>query len=90
MEIVKKKLEFILEETGFKQVEVNGALTHTRSGKYYKISFIEGLKAFVLESAEDEVAAEKNVFEDSDLYPLALGETGMIEKLRSDLAKYYL
>ncbi|MGM0885181.1 MAG: hypothetical protein ACQEXQ_29575 [Bacillota bacterium] len=89
METVKQKLENILEENGFRQVEVSGTRIYLFRDHYYKLTYIEGLKAFVLECAEDEFAVKNNVFEDSDLYPLALGEEGMSEKLQSDLLEYY-
>jgi hypothetical protein len=55
-----------------------------------KINYIIGLKSFVLESALCYADAQKNAYEDTDVYPLSLGENKLIEELRKDLIKHYI
>jgi hypothetical protein len=64
---IEKKLEVVFEELGFEKATVNGTLFYLHCTSYYKITYVEGLKSFVIECADDYSAVEKNVFEDGDL-----------------------
>ena len=90
MDSIKERIEILLEELGFKKVNVNGNILYLYRGCYYKVTYIKGLKSFVIECASNYDEAQNNVFEDGDLYPISLGENALLDKLRSDLVKYYI
>lgn len=87
---IEMRIETLLKELGFEKVILNGTQMYKRSDKYYKFSFIEKYQSYVIECASNFEEAERNVFEDGDLYPLSLGEDGLINSLRSDLLQYYI
>lgn len=89
MDRIFKKIKDLFEELGFETVIINEQL-YSQDGSYYKITYVEGLKAIVIESAANYDEAKNKVFEDSDLYPISLGEDEILIKLRNDLMKDYL
>ena len=90
MDILKERIENLFEELGFNKVTINGNILYAHSDAYYKITYIDGYKSFVIEYAESYDDALKNIFWDGDWYPLSLGEDSLILKLRSDLEEFYL
>ncbi|MFE3573963.1 hypothetical protein [Lysinibacillus sp. NPDC059133] len=87
---LKKKIESLFEELGFKKVRVNSTTLFLHSGIYYKVTFIKGLKSYVIEFANSYDEANNNVFEDGDLYSMSMNEDELIKKLRHDLVNYYI
>lgn len=90
MDIIKKRIDSLFKELGFDEVTINGNRLYELSGAYYKITYIEEHKSFVIEYAESNYEALKNIFWDGDWYPISLGENGLLIKLRSDLEKFYI
>jgi hypothetical protein len=58
-------------------------------GSYYRFTFIEAFRAYVIESASNYEEAKNNLFEDGDLFSIDVDEKDFVEKLRADLIKYY-
>ncbi len=48
---------------------------------YYKVTFVKGLKSYVIEFANSYEEAGNNVFEDCDSYPILLNEVELIDIL---------
>ena len=70
-------------------IEVNGRqLYHNKNG-YVTFTYINDFEAYVIEYANSYDEAKNNVFEDGDIYPIAFGETELIEKIKNDLLNYY-
>lgn len=87
---LQQKIEEIFLDLKFEKVVINGDNLMMNSGIYYKITFVKGLKSYIIEYANSYDEAANNVFEDGDIYPISLGEVGIINKLTDDLTKYYL
>ncbi|MGN7117511.1 MULTISPECIES: hypothetical protein [Lysinibacillus] len=87
---LKKKIEEIFQELSFEKVSVNGIPLFSQGGIYYKVTFVKGLKSYVIEFANSYNEAVNNVFEDGDLYPISMSEDELIDKLRDDLINYYI
>ena len=84
-----EKIEELFINLGFKKITINEKDFFTYKDSYYKVTNVKDLNAFVIESAESIEDVKKNVFEDSDIYPISMGEN-LIEKLKEDLVKYYM
>ena len=89
MEEFNKIIDNTLKELGYETVEINGKVVYCHNGKYYKFTYVESFKGYVLEYANSYEEAENNVFEDGDIYSTDIGKDVFIETLRSDLIKYY-
>lgn len=87
-ENIECQIQSLFQELGFQKVILNNQQIYKWSNNYYKITFIHKFQAYIIEFASTVEEAEKNLFEDSDLYPLSLGER-LVEQLHSDLTKYY-
>lgn len=90
MKSIEGKIDNLMFELGYKKVNVNNTLNYLHYGLYLKVSYIEGLKSYVIESACSSSEVERNLYEDSDLYPIALGENKLLETLRNDLNSFYI
>lgn len=83
------KIANALRELGYEIVEIDGKELYHHKGSYYKFTYINDFKAYVIEYANNYEEAKNNVFEDGDSYSIDLGENELIEKLKADLIKYY-
>lgn len=90
MDIIKKRIETLFKELGFDEVTINRNMLYAHNGAFYKITYIDEYKSFVIEYAESYDEALKNIFWDGDWYPISLGEDGLLVKLRSDLVEFYI
>ena len=85
---LKNKIENIFIELGFKKELVgekqNQYLVHGNC--YCKITYLEKLRAFVIESAD----AINGALEDGDLYYMDISEDAMLYQLRRDVVAYYM
>lgn len=88
--VLEKKVEVLFRELNFEKVSVNGTELFLQGGIYYKISFVKGLKSYIIEFANSNYDAVNNVFEDGDLYPTSMDEDELIDNLRQDLINYYI
>jgi hypothetical protein len=86
---IENKIKDVLKVFNFKEVIINDEIVYEYKNQYYKFTYVAALKAFVIESAENYKDAVMNVFEDSDIYPIALGNKNLIEQICNDLKKYY-
>lgn len=85
LEIVKERLL----KLGLIPEILNHELFYTFPGSgYYRVSFASELNSFVIESAETKEEAEKNVLEDSDLFPLFLGKEKIVKEMEEWFIKY--
>ncbi|ABN53206.1 hypothetical protein M972_112765 [Acetivibrio thermocellus AD2] len=91
MNDILKQIDNVLHDLGFEVVEINGnKLYHNKNkGSYYRFTFIEAFRAYVIESASNYEEAKNNLFEDGDLFSIDVDEKDFVEKLRADLIKYY-
>ena len=92
MDIIKDKMEKILEEMGFVKTYIGDSKFYKNNftGCYHSIIYVSGLKSYIIESAENYEEAKKGRFEDSDIYHISMGEDEILAKFRGDLVKYYL
>lgn len=84
------KAEKLFTETNLKVEQLDAGRVFSYKGGYYRFTFVKGLEAFVLEYAESLEEAQKYRYEDSELYPLVLGDGGILDKLRNDIGNYIL
>jgi hypothetical protein len=84
------KIDKAVKNLGFEAMEVGGKKLYFYKGNYYKFSYINDFKAYVIEYASSYEEALNNVFEDGDLYTIDMGENLLIEKITTDLIKYYI
>ena len=87
---IRDKAEILFTEMNLKVEQLNKYRVFRYRDGYYKFTFVKGLEAFVLEYAESLKETKSCCYEDSDLYPLILGEDGILDKLRNDVEKYIL
>ncbi len=90
MNSLLEKINNIFIDIGFKKVIINGETFFQYKELYCKISYVKGLHAFVIESAEGFAEAEKNILEDSGVYSLNLGENKILSIIKKDLLNYYI
>lgn len=57
---------------------------------YCKITYLEKLKAFVIESADNLNDAINGTLEDGDLYYTDISEDAMLCQLKRDVVAYYM
>lgn len=89
MNLLSLKIDNLFKELGYTRVIINGKELYCHGDSYYKFTYINDLKAYVIEYANNYDDAMNNVFEDGDIYPIDLGEFELIKKMRSDLINYY-
>ena len=85
-------MEYALEDAGFVKCLVKSStlFRNDHTGCFHYITFVNGLASFIIESAMSQEEAEKSLFEDSDLYPVSMGEDNIIIEFKKDLYKYYM
>lgn len=89
---LKNKIENIFLELGFK-IEVVGEKRHqylVYNNCYCKITYLDKLGAFVIESTDNLNDAVNGVLEDGDLYYIDISEDALVHQLRRDLTAYYM
>ena len=79
------KIISLLKELNYKEIISNNTVVYTSKGKYLKLTFIRSLKSYVLEYADSYDEAEKNLFEDGDLFPLTMNEAELLCKMRDEI-----
>jgi len=89
IEEIHVKIEQLLSDLGFNRATINAKQLFQQGQSYYKITFIEQFDGFIIEYAENKQEAEKELFADGDIYPLALREK-LLSKLKSDLLEFYM
>ncbi|MCY9591351.1 hypothetical protein PC41400_08995 [Paenibacillus chitinolyticus] len=80
-----EKIERIFRDLKFEKELINDTFVFVCNGKYRKVTFIKKLESFVIEYADSYDEAEKNLYEDGDLYPISLGENELINRMRNEL-----
>ena len=90
--ILLKKMENIFLELGFKKENVGEKQCQylVYNECYCKITYLEKLEAFVIESAGNIEDASKEVLEDGDLYYVDVSEENLLNQLKKDLVDYYM
>lgn len=89
MNEIRNKIDNALKELGYDIVEIEGKEFYHNKGSYYRFTYIEAFRAYVIEYANSYEEAKNNVFEDGDTYSIDLDENEFIEKLKTDLLRYY-
>lgn len=87
-----KKIESTFIELGFKK-EFIGEMQYqylVHNNCYCKITYLEKLGAFVIESADNLNDAINGALEDGDLYYADISENAMLCQLRRDIVAYYM
>lgn len=57
---------------------------------YCKITYLEKLKAFVIESTDNIKDALNGVLEDGDLYFIDISEENLLCQIKRDITRYYM
>lgn len=86
MNSIEKKIEGLFRELQFEKKILNNTNVFVQDGKYCRVTFIKTLESYVIEYADSYDEAEKNLFEDGDLFPLSLGEDELINRMRNEIA----
>jgi len=86
MNSIEKKIEGLFRELQFEKEILNNTNVFVLDGKYCRVTFIKTLESYVIEYADSYDEAEKNLFEDGDLFPLSLGEDELINRMRYEIA----
>lgn len=92
IEEIKNRMEQKFISAGFSYVYVGDKnLKFLNYGNCYcRITYLDNLSAFVIETADNIEDAMNNVLEDDDLYFLDTPEDEMLRELRDDILAYYL
>lgn len=87
---IKCKMEATLLELGFREEYINDDLIYfnPKSDYYHTITYVDSLGIVIESGTYKEVV--KNIMEDSDVFPLTLGEDKLLTLFREYLIKYYL
>lgn len=89
MNEISSKIDNVLRELEFEIIEIDGKELYHHKGNYYKFTYIDDFKAYVIEYANSYEDAKNNVFEDGDTYSIDLDKNEFIQKLKADLIEYY-
>ena len=86
------KIENIFLELGFKYETIGEKQYQylVYNNCYCKITYLEKLGAFVIESADNINDALNGTLEDGDLYYIDISEEDMLCRLRKDIVTYYM
>lgn len=87
---LKNRIEQIFLELGFKNETIGEKQYLVYNNCYCKITYLEKLGAFVIESADDLNYAINGVLEDGDLYYMDTSEDDMLCQIRRDIVAYYM
>lgn len=89
---LRNRIESIFIELGFKK-EFIGEKRYQYlvfNSCYCKITYLEELSAFVIESANNLNDAINGILEDGDLYYMDISEDTMLRQFRRDIISYYM
>ena len=81
------QIDSLFVSHGFAKEMINSEINYVLHGKYRKAAFVKGLDGIVIEYANYVEEAQRNVYEDGDVYPLSLGET-LVDLLSMDIVKH--
>jgi hypothetical protein len=84
---LEKEAKALFISCGFARTVINGMINYERGGKYLMLTYVSDFDAFVIEYASNSEAAQQNRYQDTELYPISLGDR-LIDALKSDLEKY--
>lgn len=86
------KIEKIFLSVGFEEIYINKKKYFCYDKFYCMVSYVEQLKAIVIETAEDKSEVLKNLFEDSGIYEVNENTNfdDIVEEIRQDLINYYI
>lgn len=90
IERTKRKIEKRFLDKGFKKEIVNDKWYLVYNSTYCKITYLEKIGAFVVESADNIQDAANGILEDGDLYYLDVSEEDMLCQLDNDIVMYYM
>ncbi len=90
IEQINKQAESLFTDLGFNKTIINNETVFEYKGSYYKLTFVKGLGGFVMELAVSLEEAQKNLYEDGDIYSISLGENDILNQLAIDIRKYIL
>ena len=90
IDLINVKMEEVFLELGFSPIIINGTKYMRFKNCYCKMTYLKPLGAFVIECANNLYDVEKGMLEDCELYYTDMSETELLDKLRSNLIKYYM
>ena len=88
--LVDRDIQRIFEDLGCKRHSVNGIDTFEKDGVFYRLPYVKGLNAYVIETADSLDEAKKNRFEDDDTIEIIDDKGEMIYTIKKMLSEYYL
>ena len=84
------KARALFTRLGFKHTIIGTENLFERKGRFYRFTYVKGLRSFIVETALSSTDAMLNVFEDSDLLTVTNGEDALLCQLEVIIKKYYL
>ena len=87
---VEVKARDLFIRLGFKHTIIGTENLFERKGRFYRFTYVNGLRSFIVESALSSTDAMLNVFEDSDSFTVTNGEDALMSQLEFIIRKYYL
>ncbi len=87
---LKKRMEEVFKNLGFSSINVNGIEYFVYNNCFCKLTFLNKLSAFVIESASSYQDIQKGNIEDGDLYYIDGSEDNILLQLQNDLINYYI
>lgn len=83
------KLANILLDNNWEYETINGIQFYKKNDAFIKFSYSEGLNSIILETAETIEEAERDIFEDSELYSISDSKERILEKIAKDVNLYF-
>lgn len=84
-------MEEVLKNLGFSSIDINGTEYFIYNNCYCKLTFLNKLSAFVIESAGSYQDIQNGNIEDGDLYYyIDNSEDNILSQFQNDLINYYI
>ena len=87
---IKFKAEKLFLDLGFKKLNISSENIYEYKNMYLKFTYLDAINSFVIECAISIEGVYKNLYEDSDILQVSLGEKELLCQLQQLLVSYYL
>ncbi|MGF6907955.1 hypothetical protein [Fusobacterium sp. PH5-44] len=87
---IKKKADILLLSLGFDKIYFNDEEIYRYKEIFLKINYIDGISAFVFEVCYGINKAKNGLFEDTEVYPVNMGENKIMSEMEINIIKYYI
>ena len=80
----------LFEKLGYvKKILSNNSICYMKGNLHCKFEHVSSLNAYILSSAENSNDANRNLFEDDELYSDLLNEKSILNQLEADLKDFF-